>query len=127
MPRMSGPLPDQPDLVHEALLGTAADCAGVGISVYDDTGRMVAVNRQSAELLGYSRNELLKHDVGDFTNGGIDRNVLRSPRLREGVRLVNRSDGTTVPVAFVVAPTTVAGLPYYVSVSWEIPADDPRA
>jgi hypothetical protein len=47
--------------------------------------------------------------------------------MREGVRLVARSDGTRVPVAYVVAPATLAGLPYFVGVWWQLAADDPRA
>ena len=63
----------------------------------------------------------------DFTDGGIDRSVLYKTEIREGVRLVHRKDGSTVPVAFVVAPTRVAGLGYFVAVSWELSPDDPRS
>ena len=116
-----------PDLLHQALLGEAADSAFVAISVYDDDGRIVALNRRAAELLGYSRDELLTHDIADFTEGGIDRAVLRRATLREGVRLVHRKDGTTIPAAFVVGTARLAGLPYFVAVWWELSPDDPRA
>ena len=99
----------------------------VGISVYDDDGRFVAVNEHAAELLGYEREELLTRDVADFTEGGIDRTVLLKAEIREGVRLVHRKDGTTVPVAFVVAPTRVANIGFFISVFWELPDDDPRS
>ncbi|TMM14182.1 MAG: PAS domain S-box protein [Actinobacteria bacterium] len=117
----------RPDLLHEALLGEAAESAFFAITVYDDDGRMVAANRRAAELLGYPREELLQYDVGAFTEGGFDRSRLFSQDTREGVRLVVRSDGTRVPVAFVVAPATLAGLPYFVGVWWQLAADDPRA
>jgi PAS domain S-box-containing protein len=129
-PRKSRMAPDRiptPDLLHQALLGEAADGASLGISVYDDDGRFVAINRHAAELLAYTRDELLSHDVADFTDGGIDRSVLLRENVREGVRLVRRRDGTTKPVAFVVAPSRLAGLPYFVAIWWELPADDPRA
>jgi PAS domain S-box-containing protein len=116
-----------PDLLHQALLGEAADGARVGISVYDDDGRYVAVNRYATDLLGYSRDELLAHDIADFTQGGIDRSVLRHENVREGVRVIHRKDGTTRTVAFLVAPTRVAGLPYFVALWWELAPDDPRA
>jgi PAS domain S-box-containing protein len=116
-----------PDPVHQALIGEAGECAALAISVYDDDGRYVAVNRRAQELLGYSREELLAHDVGDFTSGGIDRSVLLRPQVREGVRVVERKDGTTFPASFVVAPTRLAGLDFFVSVWWEIAPDDPRA
>ena len=116
-----------PQVVLEALLGEATDRADFGISVYDDDGRLVTVNEHAARMLGHSREELLVRDIGDFTDGGIDRSVLQRKEIREGVRLVQRQDGSRVPVAFVVAPTTVAGLGYFVAVSWELAADDPRA
>jgi PAS domain S-box-containing protein len=116
-----------PQVVLQALIGEAGDCAQVGISIYDDDGRFVAVNEHAAELLGYPRDELLTRDVADFTEGGIDRTVLLKAEIREGVRLVHRKDGTTVPVAFVVAPTRVANIGFFISVFWELPDDDPRS
>ena len=116
-----------PDLLHEALLGEAAESAFFAVSVYDDDGRMVAANRRAADLLGYAREELVSFDVGAFTEGGFDRGRLLRQDLREGIRLVRRKDGSQVPVAFVVAPATVSGLPYFVAVWWQLAADDPRA
>ena len=116
-----------PDLLHQALLGEAADSSSLGVSVYDDDGRIVALNKRAAELLGYSREEILAHDVADFTEGGIDRSVLQRSTLREGVRLVHRKDGSTTPAAFVVGTAKLAGLPYFFAVWWELAPDDPRA
>jgi PAS domain S-box-containing protein len=116
-----------PDLLHEALLGEAAENAFFAITVYDDDGHMVAANRRAADLLGYPREELLTYDVGAFTEGGFDRSRLLRQEMREGVRIVRRKDGSPTPVAFVVAPATLAGLPYFVAVWWQIADDDPRA
>jgi PAS domain S-box-containing protein len=116
-----------PEIVHATLIGEAGDCASFGVSVYDDDGRIVAVNEHAATMLGYTRDELLARDVGGFTDGGIDRTVLRGTDLREGVRLVQRKDGTRIPVAFIVSPTRVSRLPYILAVSWELQADDPRS
>jgi PAS domain S-box-containing protein len=116
-----------PPLVLQALLGEASECAAFGVSVYDDDGRFVAMNDRAAQLLGYSRDELLTHDVADFTTGGIDRSLLLKAQVREGVRRINRKDGTSVPVAFVVAPTRVATRGFFISTFWELPDDDPRA
>lgn len=116
-----------PDLLHEALLGEAADSAFFAITVYDDDGRLVAANRRASELLGYSREELLAFDVGAHTEGGFDRSRLFTQEMREGARLVRRKDGTQVPVAFVVAPSRLAGLPYFVAAWWQLAEDDPRA
>jgi PAS domain S-box-containing protein len=118
----------QPDIVHATLIGEAGDCAtGVGVAVYDDEGRLVAVNEHTAKMLGYSRDELLARDIGSFTDGGFDRKRLFDSAIREGVRLVQRKDGSTFPAAFVVSPTRVARLAYSVAFTWELAADDPRA
>ncbi len=98
----------------------------MAICVYDEDGRYVAVNECATKILGYAREELLSHDVADFTEGGIDRKALLSDEHREGVRIVRRKDGSTVPVAFVVTPTRVANLPYLVAVWWTLDENDPR-
>jgi PAS domain S-box-containing protein len=98
----------------------------MAICVYDEEGRYVTVNECACTILGYTRDELLSHDIGDFTKGGFDRRVLLNNRTREGVRLVTRKDGSTVPCAFVVTPTRVANLPYFVAVWWTLDDDDPR-
>ena len=116
-----------PDIVLASLLGDGAEHAEIGLFIYDDDGKYVAINRYAAELLGYDRSELLEHDVGDFTAGGIDRNVLLRLERREGVRVVQRKDGTKETVAFVVTPTQVGSLWFYLAVVWELPAGDPRA
>lgn len=112
--------------VLETLLLEAVESAGMAICVYDDEGRYVTLNERACAILGYSRDELLAHDVADFTEGGIDRRVLLNDELREGVRLVRRKDGSTVPCAFVVTPTHVANLPYFVAVWWTLDERDPR-
>ena len=115
-----------PEIVLASLLGDGAEHASVGLYVYDDEGKYVAVNRYGAELLGYDRNDLLSRDVGDFTPGGLDRRVLLRQERREGVRTVRRKDGSEIVVAFLVAPTRVASLDFFLSVVWELDPDDPR-
>jgi PAS domain S-box-containing protein len=116
-----------PDIVLASLLGDGAEHAEIGLFIYDDDGKYVAINRYGAELLGYDRGELLEHDVADFTVGGIDRSVLLRLERREGVRIVRRQDGSEQAVAFVVTPTQVGSLWFYLAVVWELAADDPRA
>jgi PAS domain S-box-containing protein len=116
-----------PDIVLASLLGDGAEHAEIGLFIYDDDGKYVAINRYGADLLGYDRGELLAHDVGDFTAGGIDRDVLLRLERREGVRIVERKDGSQVTVAFVITPTQVGSLLFYLAVVWELADDDPRA
>jgi len=116
-----------PDIVLASLLGDGAEHAEIGLFIYDDDGKYVAINRYGAELLGYDRSELLAHDVGDFTAGGIDREVLLRLEQREGVRIVECKDGSHKTVAFVVTPTQVGSFWFYLAVVWELADDDPRA
>lgn len=116
-----------PDIVLASLLGDGAEHAEIGLFIYDDDGKYLAINRYAADLLGYDRGELLEHDVGDFTAGGIDRDVLLRLERREGVRVVERKDGSKAAVAFVVTPTQVGSLWFYLAVVWELAPDDPRA
>jgi PAS domain S-box-containing protein len=116
-----------PDVVLASLLGDGAEHAEIGLFIYDDDGKYVAINRYGAELLGYDRTELLAHDVGDFTAGGIDRDVLLRLEQREGVRIVQRKDGSRRTVAFVVTPTQVGSFWFYLAVVWELADGDPRA
>src|SRR3569623_3639831 len=109
---------DTQGLVLQTLLMEAIETAQMAICVYDEKGRYMTVNECACKILGYTREELLAHDVEDFTKGGIDRAVLLSNEHREGVRLVERKDGSTVPCAFVVTPTRVGHLPYFVAVWW---------
>ena len=115
------------EIVLQTLLLEAIEAADLAVCVYDEDGRYVTVNSKACELLGYTRDELLAHDVADFTEGGIDRALLHSDDHREGVRRVTRRDGSTTAVAFVVVPTRVARLPYYLAVWWELPEGDARA
>jgi PAS domain S-box-containing protein len=116
-----------PDIVIASLLGDGAEHAEIGLFIYDDDGKYVAINRFGAELLGYDRDELLEHDVGDFTAGGIDRNLLLRLEQREGVRIVRLKDGAEKTVAFIVTPTQVGSFWFYLAVVWELAPDDPRA
>ena len=118
---------DTRGLVLETLLMEAIEAAAMAICVYDEQGRYVTVNDCACKVLGYSREELLAHDVADFTAGGIDRSVLQRSEHREGVRLITRKDGSTVPCAFVVTPTRVGHLPYFIAVWWTLDESDPRA
>ncbi len=118
---------DTRGLVLQTLLLDAIEAANMAICVYDERGAYVTVNECACKIPGCARDELLKHDVGDFTEAGIDRTVLMSPEHREGVRLVTRKDGSKVPCAFVVTPTRVGHLPYFVAVWWTLDEDDPRA
>lgn len=76
---------DAQNAVLATLLLEAIDAAGMAICVYDERGHYVTVNECACKILGYARDELLAHDIGDFTEGGVDRDVLLS-KLRHARR-----------------------------------------
>ena len=82
----------------------SVDGAPVGIFRLDSEGRVVSVNRQACETLGYTREELEALTVFDFDTG-IDRERWREHRAvtrASGVRTLTtvhrRKDGKEIPV-----------------------------
>ena len=110
------------EAVQRTLLGEAADRARVGVVVWNEERRYVAVNSCACELLGVTREALLASKVGD-TN--------RSPEAGEAIERVQhgtasqgrldvtRADGSTVQLGWLTFPTSVAGLPHVVGLFWE--------
>lgn len=88
----------------ENTLQTYLDNTGNGIYVLDkSTGRILDANKRAVELVGYSRDELLKLSISDIECGltaaalsGFSRRQLRGVVDMEGVN--RRKDGTTFPV-----------------------------
>ena len=105
------------DVTQHALLGEAAECLdGVAVFVWDDDRHYIAVNSAACELVGRSRDDVLRMRVGEMTR---DR---ASPLFEEMVRHAGPHSGTHRfdggEIHFVTTPTRVAGLPYWVSVCW---------
>ena len=90
--------------------------------VADEEGRYVAANEQACELLGYTRSELLSLSVGDLAHDDGDEFAeVQAHGRHEGTIEVTRKDGVTVRLRFRASETRIAGLLYYVSVSWPEP------
>jgi len=108
------------DVTQLALLGEAAECVdGVAIFVWDDDRTYVAVNAAACELVGRTREEILRMHVGDMTP---DR---ASALFEEMVHNAGPHSGTHRfsggEIRFVTTPTKIAGLPYWVSMCWREP------
>ena len=108
-------------LVQSILLGDAVEHAPVAILVSDDEMRYVAANQYACELLGYTREELLEKRITDIARYAEApdefREMVASGELN-GVTTVVRADGTELKMRYRASETTMAGLLYYVSVSW---------
>src|SRR5690348_5617336 len=88
----------------ESTLQIYLDNTGDGIYVLESrTGRILKTNQRAAEMLGYSRDELLRSSVSDIERGltaaalrGFSQRQLRGMMEMEGTN--RRKDGSTFPV-----------------------------
>jgi PAS domain S-box-containing protein len=108
-------------VIQSILLGDAVEHAPVAILVADDEMRFAAANQYACELLGYTREELLEKRVTDIARhpGAPDafRQMVENGEL-SGSTTVVRKDGTELRMRHRSSETRIAGLVYYVSVSW---------
>ena len=108
-------------LVQSILLGEAVERAPVAILVADDEMRYVAANETACELLGYSREELLRlrvTDVASYPEAEGDFEAMISRGELMGRTTVTRKDGSPVTLRHRSSETAIAGLTYYVAVLW---------
>jgi PAS domain S-box-containing protein len=104
-----------------SVLGEALDPGPVAILVGDEHMRFAAVNEYAAQLLGYSRAELLELSVTDITSESDlpDRfSSLVRTGSAGGATKLRRRDGRTIPVRFAAKETRAAGLPFFVLVAF---------
>jgi len=101
--------------LQQTLLGDAAEHAEIGVVVWNEEMRYVAVNEWVAMRLGATREEMLGSRVGDHnpTEGrsaieAILEHVPARGQTRIGEGLVD----------WVVVETRVAGLPHFFGVFW---------
>ena len=106
-------------LIQASLLGEAVEHGPAAVFVADENRRYVAVNRAACKLVGYSREELLELRVFDIVpsdRGQVPWDEMISHGTVTGTTELLRKDGATVSFSYVAGPTTVAGMPVYVSV-----------
>ena len=104
------------DVSQLALLGEAVECSGdVAVFVWDDDRNYVAVNQAACNLVGRTRDEILRMRVGDMTPDRAS--PLFEDVLHGGVHTGTHTfDGGSVD--FLTTHTRIAGLPYMISVCW---------
>jgi len=105
------------EVAQLALLGEAVEwLQDAAVFVWDEDRNYVAANQAACELLGKTRDEILRMKVGDMTEnrasplfeevqhgGSIHTGVMESPAGR---------------LNYLTCRTRVAGLPYMISVCW---------
>jgi PAS domain-containing protein len=106
--------------VQETLLGEACAAAEVGVLVWDDDRRYIAVNARACEILGCTLEQILGAVVGERTVGSRDvvEDVLRGEGGRGRLTVERFDGGGAVEIEYVTFATRAAGLPYMASVIW---------
>jgi PAS domain S-box-containing protein len=116
-------------LVQASLIGEAIDGGPVAVFVADEDMRHLAVNGLGAELLGYTRDEILGLTVEDVSaeEDAAERfRALVASRVRlDGEAGLVAKDGTIVRFHRRAQITSIAGLTAFVWVGW--PLDEPAS
>ena len=108
-------------LVQAGLIGEALDRGPVLVFVADDDMRYVAVNQYAADVLGYTREELLSLKVTDIAHAPDTADIFAdfvAHRQLEGATELVRKDGTLLKIGYRATETRVARMTLYVSVGW---------
>src|SRR4051812_49806459 len=109
------------DLLQASLRGDAVDAAPIAIYVGDDDFRYLAVNRAACELLGYTRDELIRLRLGDVVTSSDDRlrdayRRFQQKRTPPGGKGPRPQDGTTAAGGYTAVGTRRGGGPGFFSV-----------
>src|SRR4051794_17747917 len=108
-------------LIQTALLGEAVDVGPALVFVADESMNYLAVNERACEVLGYSRDELLKLNVTDVARASDSPrqyDEMLSRGFRRGRAILTTKDGTTVEFDYQARQTVAAGLPLFVSIGF---------
>jgi PAS domain S-box-containing protein len=108
-------------LVQSVLLGEAVEHAPVAILVADEEMRYVAANATACELLGYTREELLRlrvTDVAQYPEAEGEFEAMIAVGELVGRTTVRDKNGVTRSLRHRSSETKIAGLTYYVAVLW---------
>jgi PAS domain S-box-containing protein len=108
-------------LMQTVLLGEAVEHAPVAILVADEEMRYVAANATACELLGYTRDELLRlrvPDVASYPEAEGEFEAMIAAGELVGRTTVLCKDGSRRNLRHRSSETTIAGLAYYVAILW---------
>ena len=107
--------------MQTVLLGEAVEHAPVAILVADDEMRYVAANSTACELLGYTREELLRlrvPDVAGYPEAEGEFEAMIASGQLAGRTVVTLKDGSRRSLSHRSSEIRIAGLEYYVAVLW---------
>jgi PAS domain-containing protein len=104
-------------LLQQTLLGDAAEHAQIGVLVWNEERRYVAINDAACRLLGVSREEMLDGHVGDQNRTDAGRAAIATV-LDELPAFGVTPLPSGLEVEWVTVATDVAGLPHILGLMW---------
>ena len=105
-------------ILHQSLIGEALNHSSMLVFVADDAMRYVAVSSRACEVLGFTRDELLKLSVLDVAfevTARAEYEEMIATGSRAGTAKLRTKEGRTVKFMYFATEARVAGLPFYVS------------
>lgn len=110
--------------VQQSLLAQVIDTAPALLFVADEEMRYVAVNQTACDVLGYTREELLRLRVTDVAVAdeapGLYSEMLQS-RAQTGTTAIRAKDGRLLRLRYNARRTQAAGMEYFVSIGFVDP------
>jgi PAS domain-containing protein len=110
-------------LFQQTLLGDAAEHAEIGIMVWNEERRYVAVNTFACRMLGVSREDLLGSQVGDQNPTPAAQEAIEAS-LEELPAFGRTPLASGVIVDWITVASDVAGLPHIVGLMWDANASE---
>jgi PAS domain-containing protein len=102
-------------ILQQTLLGDATEHAQVGVLVWNEERRYVALNQHACELLECSRAEMLGAPVGAHNPGSSD-------AMQAALGELPAAGRTTLPngsqVAWLCVRTDIGGIPHIFGLMW---------
>jgi len=106
-------------LFQQTLLGDAAEHAEVGVLVWNEERRYVAVNTAACRMIGATRAELLAGQVGAQNSTDAGRSALAT--ALDGQPASGRTPlPTGIEVEWITVATDIAGLPHILGLMWPV-------
>jgi PAS domain S-box-containing protein len=118
-------MPSAREIIQTGLLGEALDPGPALIFIADDHMKYVVVNQLAADVLGYTRDELLEMHVTDIVRSPTapdDYLLMMAEGRLTGSAVLTRKDGTEVTFHYRAGSTRIAQLEFFVSVGFVDPA-----
>ena len=110
-------------MIQTALVGEAVDAGPALVFVADEEMRYVAVNQWACDMLGYTREELLRLHVTDVARertSPAEYDEMLARGSRAGVSILTTKDRRELTFEYRAAQTRVAGLLLFVAIGFVV-------